>query len=587
MDNSRNKTSLNKGIVEKLFEDRTNILIFGLFLFNLFLAYYEFLPNLKDINFWDDANYVNLGRLLVGGSLPSFTENPFLAIFYALTYLPYQNSPYWLILSCSLGRFLIFCCLWLGGYLIARELKNVANPLVFLCIVFVSQVFITILGNPSDAVFTALSALGLWQVLAFNRDQKVSHVLWASLFIALAALSRNDGIVLFILFLVIISCVRNPIKYGAKHLALGILPFIILVGGYITLRGVATGDFSTGISERSYIAFEQGHELVYRGTGIHNQTVDAMLDARLVYGTPAENGYSVFKAILRNPSAYLARLKVIVVTLPELYLEVYNKRLAVIFLLLAIRGMVELIRKKEFKLLFILLAWSVYLLTYFLTFFRAGYLRTIYFIIFSLSAFGVSALVTNITSKTERISWTIISGIISIVGLITYKLAIYYGVGIFLISLWAVFFLQWKYKDIPQVKQFGLIVLLCMGLILGEKFPAPKIRTLGENADEQAAKYLMDNLKPGSLVAAGSPGVVWMSKLEFTSLNGTDVMTMDSSDDFHQWLLDENIQAIYLDYSISRDAPYFWELIKEQTGKGLELVFSKNEGSNQIFLVKP
>jgi hypothetical protein len=586
MDNSRNKTSI-KGIIEKLFEDRTNILIFGLFLFNLFLAYYEFLPNLKDINFWDDANYVNLGRLLVTGALPSFTENPFLAIFYALTYLPYQNSPYWLILSCSLGRFLIFCCLWLGGYLIARELKNVANPLVFLCIVFISQVFITILGNPSDAVFTVLSALGLWQVLAFNRDKKAFHVLWASLFIALAALSRNDGIVLFILFLVIISCVRNPIKYGAKHLALGILPFIILVGGYIALRGVVTGDFSTGISERSYIAFEQGHELVYRGTGIHNQTVDAMLDARLVYGTPAENDYSVFKAILRNPSAYLERLKVIIATLPELYLEVYNKRLAIIFLLLAVRGIIELLRKKEVGLLFILLVWSVYLFTYFLTFFRAGYLRTIYFTIFSLAAFGVSALLANITLKTERVSWTIVLGVISIVGLFTNKLAIYYGGGIFLLGLWIVYILQWKFNELPQIRQMGFLILFCIGLILGDKFPAPKLRTLGQNADEQAAKYLMDNLKPGSLVAAGSPGVVWMSKLEFTSLNGTDVTMMDSGDDFHQWLLDENIQAIYLDYSISRDAPYFWELIKEQTGKGLELVFSKNESSNQILLVKP
>ncbi|MCJ7626714.1 MAG: hypothetical protein MUO76_24750 [Anaerolineaceae bacterium] len=575
------------GSINRIFQDPLLFVALLFLIAQLFLVYYEFISSLNDINFWDEAIYMNWGRFLMEGKLPSLTYNPFMALFYGILYLPFKNSPYWLIQICSIGRFLMFCLLWGSAYLLARQLKEMFHPNFMLGFLFVSPLLTEIIRNPSDAMFAVLSGLGLWQLLKYYQNWGLKRILAASLFIGLAALSRNDGVVLFLIFLALVIFQSVRLRTDWTTVLIGVLPFIALVGGYILIYGVVTGDFSTGISERSFIAFEQGHEGVYEGSGIHSPTVDAMLDAREVFGSAEENNNSIFRAILRNPRAYFDRLQVILRNLPAQLLNAYNKKMAILFFLFSIRGIYELVRRKKYSLLIILVSWTLFLATYFLTFFRDGYLRMPFCIIFLLSGIGLSALYDNLGNMKERWVWSIILSVFVISGLVFNKLAIYYGAGIFLVGLWIIYWLTTRFRTVQNIRIVGLLILFCMGLVLRGNFPSPKLPSLGVNADERAAQYLMENLEPGTNVAAGSPGVVWMAKMEFLSINGPDVPEMENSEAFHQWLLGEDIEAIYMDYSISNFMPYFWELIQQETGVGLTEVFNENVGSNRIYLVNP
>ena len=73
--------------------DRINQAALLAFLLNIFLISASFFPNLAEINAWDEAAYVNGGRMLLLGELPGFSGNPLVALLYALTYLPYADSP--------------------------------------------------------------------------------------------------------------------------------------------------------------------------------------------------------------------------------------------------------------------------------------------------------------------------------------------------------------------------------------------------------------------------------------------------------------------------------------------------------------
>ena len=130
--------------------DRTNQAALLAFLLNVFLVSASFFPNLAEINAWDEAGYVNSGRLLLQGELPTFSNNPLVSLFYALTYLPFVNTPLWLVHSTSLGRILLFGLVWIGAYAVARQLSKFAHPLIMVGFLFVSGISVSILVFPSD-----------------------------------------------------------------------------------------------------------------------------------------------------------------------------------------------------------------------------------------------------------------------------------------------------------------------------------------------------------------------------------------------------------------------------------------------------
>ena len=118
-------------------------------------------PNLTDIGMFDESSYVEMGRTLEPTKLPALDETPLTAFFYAITYLPVQNSDFWLIHSCTIGRFVLFALLWISSYLLAKRTPEIATPLIMIGFLFLSPAVTTIITNGNHALFTAISTFAL------------------------------------------------------------------------------------------------------------------------------------------------------------------------------------------------------------------------------------------------------------------------------------------------------------------------------------------------------------------------------------------------------------------------------------------
>lgn len=561
------------------------LILFGA---NLLLVYSIFLPHLADINLWDEASMVASGRALLQGHVPGYAANPLVAILYALTYLPFKTSPFWLVQSTSLGRLILFSLLWLGTYLVARRLSRWAAPPVMLGLLFVSPLSIDFLRFPSDPLFASLAAISFSFVLAYQQEGRARHALWASFFLGLAALARNDGLILFLVFVPIMVLLAAPLRQWKVSLAAAIGPFVLVAGGAVLIAGLVNGSYDLGTMARTYDNFESGQQVVGGAPGEGNAVIQARLEARRLFGTPEENGHSVFRAIQRNPGAYWTRLKAILRALPDTILHAYGIRFAAILFLLAARGILELVLQRQWRLLAILGLWPAHLVTGFvITIFREGHVLFPFYIVLALAAIGIASVLEQIGNLWERIGWSVILGGLAFATLLTNKLAIFYGVIILLLAFWLCV-VAWKMLEASaHATAVPLLILLASGLILRGGFPSPSIRVLGTAADEQAVLYLRDHLPPGSAVAAGAPGAVIEADMLPATLSAADVPTGRSSEEMVAWLRSQAIRAVYVDQTLWGDNPALWALLQQQIGKGLERVFVGDGGDYQVLLVKP
>lgn len=561
------------------------LLLFGL---NVFLILYRFFPTLRDLNLWDEAVYIQTGKRLAEGQLTSFARNPLVGLLYGLTYLPFLHSPFWMMQSAMLGRFILFGLLWLSAYLVARQLAGVLRPLLLAGFLFLFPVLNAILDNPSDALFAALSGFTFWQVLRFHHTRDTRHLWLASLFAGLSALARNDGVTLFVIFLAISLLYLKAAPAKWNNLLAAVLPFTLLVGGYLLLYGLVTGDFNLGVRERSYVAFQQGQVQVYTPDGSCLQTVTkcAVAEAQRIYGTPQENGNSILKAISRSPGSFLGRVLNTLRNLPEMVYSAYGKREGYLVLFLALVGVYELIRRRNFSILGLLLGWLLYLGVYFITFFRIGYLQTPYFIVLGLGVIGLQAIMNGLADRRETLIWSAVLLGLALVGIIRPLNYLYFSMLILLAGLWmARMFLQTQ-KDTPDRQLGALFIVLGAILLVRGTFNPPDIQARGEIPEEQALLVLQDRLPENSPVAAGAPGATWAARMEYVGLVDAEFV-VSSGEELHAQLNSLGVKAIYVDSYLTRQNPYVWGLIEAGIGQFYEEIFSGRDGSIRILLVNP
>ena len=562
------------------------LLAFVLYLITLFLVYPYFVVNLADINPFDESAYINSGRMLLDkGVWPDYAGNPLVDVFYAITYLPFRGSPYWLIYSCELGRFLLFTLLWIGTYRVAKELERYAPPIVTLGMILVTPVALEMLLYPSDPLFAGLVALSFWQLLHFYHTGIEKHLAFSSGFMGLAALARNDGLFAFIILLGLTVFLSIRSRRVWIRSALASLPFLGLVGGYILVYGVVTGNFNLGTMRRTYENFEVGQLIIFTAPGNVSTITEGRLEARRVFGTPAENNNSVFNAIQRNPRVYLQRVIAIIKHLPVVLLHAYGIRFTVLIFLLALRGIIELLIKKHYRLLLLFLLWPAHLLTgMVITLYREGHLLFHFYIVFVLASMGITALLAHLHDRKEALIWSIILGVVLLAGLLTDKLAIYYGAAVFLVAYWLVLLLSDRLRENRAIPMAALFILLFAGLVIRGSLPSPIRQHFG--AKEEGVLYLAQNLPPDSKVASASPGPIWMAKMDYLGLGAIDTPRNKDSESFITWLRKENIRAIYVDHTLYNSNPAIWGLLKPQIGKNLIRVYSGDQGDIQVLLVK-
>jgi hypothetical protein len=518
--------------------------------------------------------------LVEDGDWPSLSGNPFTASFFALTYLPFKSSPLWMVHSVSLARVILFALLWLGAYLVAHELHEFASPLMSLGLLFVTPLSIEMLRFPSDPLFASLAALSLWQLLKFHHNSERKHVIYASIFMACAALARLDGLVLFIIFILIVVILSFRTNHLWSSLVSGILPFLLILGGYILISGAITGNFELGISERTYQNFESGQQQIYAETEGINPTIEARLEARRLFGTPKENQNSVFKAISRNPQAYLDRLIAVSKSLPETVLKAYGIRFSLVIFYFTLRGLLALFKSKRFALALILILWPSHLVTGFvITLFRIGHLQFPYYIVFVVAAIGLSTTLSNLENAVERRTVSLVMLGALTYGLLDNKLAIYYGASLTLLAIWTIIFLQRRF----QISKLSMtLIMLCAGLILRGGFPSPALRRLGLEPKEQVVTFLVKNYDRDTFVGTGSPGVVLAARMKAANLTSTDVPTGRSPEEFVNWMRGQGIELIYVDHDLYAFSPEIWNLIEPEIGISLNRVFMLEKGNYQV-----
>lgn len=562
-----------------------------LFTLHLVLIHPVFFLNLSEINPWDEAAYINSGRTLLAGRMPEFASNPLVDLFYALVSLPFRGSPYWMSLTASLGRLLLFALLWLALYRVAQAASSRMVPAIALGIFLVTPLATDMLRFPSDPLFAGLAGLSFARLLRFQHTREVRNLWIASAWMGLAALARNDGLILGVMLIALAALETFPRRRAVRAVLASGLPLVALVGGYVLFYGVVTGEFALGTMDRTYENFEAGHQTIYAGTGELSPVVEAKLEARRVFGTREENATSVFRAIRRAPSVYLQRLEVVVRGLPRNLLHAYGIRFAALLALLAVRGAVELLREKRGRVLLLFLLWPVHLATGFvITLFREGHLQFPYYLVFTLAAVGVGAALANRRDRREQAVWAITLGGLVLYGWLGNKLAIGYGALVFGLGMLTVFL--WQREDAgvrarsaPNRVGPALLILLSAGLVIRGNFPSPEIPALGREAKEQAVLAMQAHLPPGAKVAAGSPGVVWAAGMTYAGLTSTDVPADKAPAAFLDWMMAQGVQAVYVDHTLYNVSPKIWARIKPHIGVEIERVYAGDEGDIQVLLL--
>ncbi len=558
--------------------------VIPVYLLNFVLEMSHFFPNLGDINVWDEATYIQVGfRLLTGGYWPNLASSPLSSVMYALSIWPVIGSRNFFVLGDAITRIFLFTLIFFSTYLVARELRPYTNPWIMLGILFIVPVASTMFLYPSDALFAGFSALAFWQMLAYYSHRKRCHLWWASGFMGVGMLARAEGLILVGVMLIVTLVTILPKKHWYREALAVLLPFTIIVGGYVLVYGLGTGDFGTGLPERTFNNFESGHEGIYTQTGIFSPTVSARLEANEIFGTPEENNYSVFRAIRRNPQVYFRRLRLVFPVFVKFAVKAYGNKFILIFLWLGLRGLFELIQKRHIPLLVLHLGWFLPLGVGFLnTFFREGYFMMPFFVVFSLAAIGLAAILKNFAKTSERIGLIAASLLVLGISLLGRNTSMLYRGALFILGIGFLCLLKNHRAFAKNWLVNALWVLLALGLIIRGGYPSPDLPTYGNTDLEKSVYFLQEELTPGSRVLAGAPAAIWAARMRYSGINSFDIPDFADKDEFLTWMRVQDIKAVYVDRYFPQT---FTALVESLAGEGLSEVYATPERDIEIYLV--
>jgi hypothetical protein len=434
------------------------------FIIHVVLALPILTPNLKDIGSFDEAAYIVGGRFARADNLPSVSQSPITRFFFALTYIPVDGSDFWLIHSCTIGRFVLFVLLWVSSYMIAKQIPDITSPLIMIGFLSISPAFfsrygtaeISLVINGSHALFAISSTFALAQIISFHRRNELTNLWIASLFVSLAVLSRmGEGTVLAVTFITLSILLGISTRRVSAVLAAATIPFVVIVGGYMLIYLHFIGKSPLGTGEYFYQAFEQGHGLAYHERFPGDYYNQGQIEARRLFGTQEQNQDSVVTAIQRNPKAYLERVPRLAKIAVGTAIGVYGGPLSVWVFLLAFLGCIELARKKQFLLLCILLFWPSYLLIHVLLVFQPTHLLLPFAIVFCLASIGLTSLVS--LRNAQRYLWSAL-----VVGSIVLGIARDSSLGfissaiILLVGSWIVWIILNRYRSPEIVNPFSV-----------------------------------------------------------------------------------------------------------------------------------
>jgi hypothetical protein len=462
--------------------------------------------------------------------------------------------------------------------------------LIMIGFLLLSPALTSLITNGSHALFTAISAFALAQIISFHRRNELTSLWIASVLVSLALLSRmGEGTFLLVAFITL--SVLLGISFGRVNavLAATIIPIVVIVGGYMLTYYSFTGKSPLGTGEYFYGTFEQGHALAYGDLFDGASWTEGQIEAQRLFGTPEQNQNSVITAIQHNPTAYLGRVprlaKIALGTAMGVYGGPlgYGAPLSLWFFLLAIQGCIELVRKKHFMLLCILAFWPSYLLIYTLLVFQPTHFLFPFPVVFCLASIGLTSIVS--VSTTQRYLWSAM--LVALIALAIGRdssLAFISSAIALLIGLWIVWIAINRYHNLEIIISSAFVFLFSVMLLFRGGMPPQKLRKLGIAPDEQAVLFLRRNFTEDTPVAAYSI-VPRAAKMKRVNLLGLLMFKSRvekwPGQELQLWMIDNNLETIYVDDHVRRyDA--LWALIKSQIGTSMEIAFSSDNENIQI-----
>jgi len=567
-----------------------------LVLLGFLFSFRSFFPALTDIWLFDEAYYIDKGRLLLSGTFPVLAENPLLAALWALAILPFSASNAWMLHAVSAVRIFEFVLLWFAVFQIARELSEATPPLLTLLLLLVTPSLFTLLDNSSDAFFAGVSGIALWQMIKFDRTRLLRHLFFCAFLLALSALIRNDGLVLGVIAgMLSILIVGKRVFVGKALLIFGI-PFLCIVGGYILIHALNTGDSSIGTGRRLYDAFEQGEGMAYGpGDGEFNPYIQGYVDARERYGSPEENQYSVIRAIAGNPRAFIRRLIHVSSQLPAQAFTAYGKGfrgIGALILLLAIRGILSLFRTKRITTAVILLVWPLHLTVYFVTFFREGYFLLPVTGVFILAACGTQSIFNTRNLNTELMWCGISLALMAVYALLMNNLLLLAPLISFLVGLILIVIIgkAGEHRISHEVIRMGGPLTVIMLFALQAHFcrPArcspPPIPRFGSGGDEQAAVFMINHLPEHANVGTYTLAPVILARTNPVPMF-SGIYSFVTAQELMTWIIETELLAVYVDDLFRTMEPTMYRLLQSCIGNGMEYAWIDSSGIHEVLAV--
>lgn len=555
-------------------------LLLAIFLLvTLILISPDLLPAMPDINPHDEAKYIASGQDLVNGEFRELARGPLLGLLYAPIYLIVGQSEDWFMLSAGLGRLILYILILLSIVRLGSRFRDQYSPLITVGLLFISIAPITVLKNPSDALFTAMSTYSLSYVIDYFHFRKSRSIWTASLFVGLAAASRPDGLFLFPFFLGITILLSRDRHLAIRNLVPALIPAVAIFLAFFLAHGLTTGNYSTQVGSKGYNTLEWAQHTI---SG--NSFEDSYSEAEALYGTRSENEGSVFRAILRNPVAFIQRILYNLKILPGTMLSAYSKKVGPAVFLFAFFGVISLLRKKSFMLLIILSLWPLYSALYLGFYLREGFLLLSQFIWILLAGFGLDYAFRPGQSQSNRWIITFV-----LLGLIVFSFIdnkpAFLAVGVILLSVYTAFCCL---DYIPQLNpeeryRLGLLIALCGGAILHDHYPFPLPWEIGNSSEEVAIHYIYENIPHGSTLASSVPLPAIASKMRWVDI--TSIPGDLDEQAFTDWLQENKVSILYVDPSFIQSQPEDWGLIEESINRTINLELISDPGSIQVFVV--
>lgn len=547
-------------------------------LFQLLMVAPSLMPTFPYINPFDEAKYIISGKQLINLQIRDLAWGPLVGVFYAPLHLLLGRMNDWFMLEAWAGRFMLFALLWASSLSLALEVKRQSHALVFVGVLFVSVPFFFAVANPSDALVASFSALTLGRLLAYSRSGESKQLIYGSIFLGLALLSRAEAMAFVPLFLLIAYAFGRRHQASARTTLFSLLPALGIVALQLALFSLTTGQFRTGFGAKSYDAFEDNQYIV-RGVS----TGQGIQEARRLFGTPAENHNSVIRAAVRNPSAFAARLIAGLRETQRYFLDAFQKKLGPVTLIFAAYGVLSLLLSRQFLFASAIGLWSIEPFSA-LLFGPRHVVPQLSCTILVLAGIGIIR-VCEANSRLERALSYLPWVALALLGWLGAKLALTVG-GLVIIVAITLGELHRARKGTSKLNYGGpLLLLLAAGLILRTPYPFPNFPQLGQTPEEQAIHFLEDHLPPKSLVMSPFPGPALAARMN--EVGPGDVPADDRAPaSFLLWLKKKGVTAIYQDQRFP-ESDQVSSLIDSLAGSKLRVAFSSSDGRIRVLLPEP